>query len=73
VSKRFTVRVLFSHDRAIEAEHELTELVAQRPYRQGTAPERLWDFRDLEQAQRFRVNAENTTGVAKVWGPDGVS
>jgi hypothetical protein len=63
---RIIVRVWFSHDRAQEAEKELIELAGQRPYRQGTAPERLWDFADLEQAQMFKVNAEHTPGVSRI-------
>jgi hypothetical protein len=64
---RVIVRVLFGHDRAREAERELVELAGgQKPYRQGTAPELLWDFADLEQAQFFRIAAENTPGVVRI-------
>jgi hypothetical protein len=63
---RHIVRVLFSHDRAREAERELTELAGAKPYSQGTSPELLWDFADLARAQIFKIQAENTPGVLKI-------
>jgi len=66
VSQRVIVRVWFSHDRAQEAERELADLAGQRPYRQGTSCELLWDFSNLEQAQMFKVQADNTPGVKRI-------
>lgn len=66
MGRRIVVRVQFSRDRAREAEKELGQLVGCGPYCQGTAPERLWDFEDLERAQRFKANAENTPGVQRI-------
>lgn len=66
MGRRIIVRVLFSHDRAREAEKELTALACFSPYIQGTSPERLWDFADLERAQSFKINAEHTPGVTRI-------
>lgn len=73
---RSIVRVRVAGDCRVNAERELTvhaiESGAGRPYRQGTAPELLWDFTGpdrLERAQMFRVAIENTPGVVAVEGP----
>ena len=67
MTRRIVVRVLLSHDREGEAENELARLAGgARPYRQGTSPERLWDFPDLERAQMFKIQAEHTPGVTRI-------
>jgi hypothetical protein len=64
--RRIIVRVLFSHERAREAEQELTVLAGFGSYPQGTSPERIWDFGDLERAQMFKIQGDNTPGVARI-------
>jgi hypothetical protein len=64
---RIIVRVWLSRDRAREAECELKQLLGgERPYRQGTSRELLWDFANLELAQMFKVQAEHTPGVQRI-------
>ena len=60
------VRVLFSRDRATEAEKELVNLAGRKCYRQGTDPSKLFDFATREQADLFAVGAQNTPGVVAI-------
>jgi hypothetical protein len=63
VSGPVIVRVLFSHDRGIEAERELSSLARRDCRRQGSSPERLFEFSSREDADLFAVSAQNTPGV----------